>query len=100
MVRGPVAQELLEGGRAFVLCRDEWSGTITTLVGSKTRLAPIFSIARNAMGPEMSFVITTSQRTMTMSPGATASASVWSRRIFSASVSPMARGYYPARRSL
>jgi hypothetical protein len=64
----------------------KWSGTSTTFAGSNARFAPIFSIARNAIGPEMSFVITTSQRTMTMSPGATSPASAWARRIFSASV--------------
>ena len=58
---------------------------MTTRSGSNT-FAPIFSIARNATGPETSFAITTSQRTMTRSPGATSSASVWASRIFSASV--------------
>src|SRR5215471_523790 len=55
-------------------------------------------MARNAIGPEMSLVMTTSQRTMTMSPGAISSASVWASRIFSASVCGNARsrnrGYY------
>src|SRR3954452_23146734 len=64
----------------------KWSGTRTTFAGSKTFFAPIFSIARNAIGTEMSFVITTSQRTITMSPGATSSTSLWASRIFSASV--------------
>ena len=35
---------------------------------------------------EMSFAITTSQRTITKSPGAMSSASQWASRIFSASV--------------
>ena len=64
----------------------KWSGTSTTFAGSNTRFAPIFSIARKAIGPEMSFVITTSQRTITMSPGATSSASVWASTIFWARV--------------
>src|SRR5689334_11237770 len=59
---------------------------MTTRAGSKTRVAPIFSIARNATGPETSFAITTSQRTVTTSPGRTSSASQWASRIFSASV--------------
>src|SRR3954451_25329294 len=64
----------------------KWSATITTRDGSQTRSAPIFSIARNATGPETSFAITTSQRTVTTSPGRTSSASQWASRIFSASV--------------
>src|SRR5690242_9380025 len=47
---------------------------------------PIFSSCRNATGPLTSFAITTSQRTITTSPGATSSASQWASRIFSASV--------------
>ena len=64
----------------------KWSATITTRAGSKTRSAPICSIARNATGPETSFAITTSQRTMTTSPGARSSTSACASRIFSASV--------------
>src|SRR4051794_7510260 len=64
----------------------KWSATITTREGSNTRLAPIFSIARNATGPETSFAITTSQRTVMTSPGLTSSASQCARRIFSTSV--------------
>src|SRR4051794_865830 len=64
----------------------KWSATITTFAGSKTRSAPIFSIALNATGPETSFAMTTSQRTVTTSPGAMSSASVCASRIFSASV--------------
>src|SRR6478672_11487228 len=59
---------------------------MTTRDGSNTRFAPIFSIARNATGPETSFAITTSQRTVTTSPGRTSSASQCARRIFSTSV--------------
>src|SRR6478735_7703917 len=59
---------------------------MTTRDGSKTRSAPIFSIARKATGPETSFAITTSQRTVTTSPGRTSSASACASRIFSASV--------------
>src|SRR6476469_1523030 len=64
----------------------KWSATMTTRDGSKTRVAPIFSICRNATGPLTSFAITTSQRTITTSPGLTSSASQWASRIFSASV--------------
>ena len=64
----------------------KWSATMTTRDGSKTRSAPIFSIARNATGPETSFAITTSQRTVTTSPGRTSSASQCASRIFSTSV--------------
>src|SRR6478752_981306 len=64
----------------------KWSATMTTRDGSKTRSAPIFSIARNATGPETSFAITTSQRTVTTSPGLMSSASQCARRIFSTSV--------------
>src|SRR3954454_15544750 len=64
----------------------KWSATITTFDGSQTRSAPIFSIALNATGPETSFAMTTSQRTVTTSPGARSSTSAWASRIFSASV--------------
>src|SRR6478609_4713981 len=64
----------------------KWSATMTTRAGSNTRAAPIFSIARNATGPETSFAITTSHRTVITSPGRTSSASQWARRIFSTSV--------------
>src|SRR3989442_15982805 len=64
----------------------KWSATITILSGSKTRVAPIFSIARKATGPETSFAITTSQRTITTSPGRGSSTPECAARIFSASV--------------
>src|SRR4051794_2281574 len=64
----------------------KWSATMTIFAGSKTFSTPIFSICRNATGPLTSFAITTSQRTMTTSPGLTSSASQWASRIFSASV--------------
>src|SRR6478735_2073974 len=64
----------------------KWSATITTFAGSKTSETPIFSSCRNATGPLTSFAITTSQRTITTSPGETSSASQWASRIFSASV--------------
>src|SRR5712691_1184831 len=64
----------------------KWSATITTLPESKTRSTPILSIARNASGPETSLAMTTSQRTITTSPGVTSSASQCASRIFSASV--------------
>src|SRR3712207_6822541 len=64
----------------------KWSATITTLSGSKTRSTPILCIWRKATGPETSFAMTTSQRTITTSPGVTSSASACARRIFSASV--------------
>src|SRR6266508_5937626 len=67
----------------------KWSATMTTRAGSKTFLAPICSIARKATGPETSFAMTRSQRTITRSPGAMSSASVWASRIFSASVCGM-----------
>src|SRR3970282_1673489 len=59
---------------------------MTTLLGSKTLVAPIFSICRNASGPLTSFAITTSQRTRTTPPGWTSSATLCASRIFSASV--------------
>src|SRR5438132_9798761 len=64
----------------------KWSATMTTLAGSKTFVAPIFSIARKATGPDTSFAITTSQRTITTSPGRGSSAPECAARIFSASV--------------
>src|SRR3990170_8062217 len=64
----------------------KWSATITTLAGSKTAVAPIFSIWRKATGPDTSFAITRSHRTMTTSPGWTSSASQCASTIFSASV--------------
>src|SRR3954465_4967431 len=64
----------------------KWSATITIFAGSNTSSTPIFSICRNATGPLTSFAITTSQRTMTTSPGLTSSASQWAGRICSASV--------------
>src|SRR5712692_10297757 len=64
----------------------KWSATMTTLAGSKTFAAPIFSIARKATGPETSFAITTSQRTITTSPGRGSSTPECAARIFSASV--------------
>src|SRR5262249_15400311 len=45
-------------------------------------------IARKATGPETSLAMTTSQRTMTTSPGETSSTDAWASRIFSASVCP------------
>src|SRR5918995_266329 len=48
---------------------------MTTFSGSKTRATPIFSSWRKATGPVTSFAMTTSQRTMTASPGAMSSAS-------------------------
>ena len=78
----------------------KWSATITTFAGSKTSATPIFSICRNATGPLTSFAITTSQRTITTSPGLTSSASQWASRIFSASVCGSERppGARPPRR--
>src|SRR3970040_2150200 len=64
----------------------KWSATMTTLLGSKTLVPPTFSFCRNATGPLTSFATTTSQRTMTTSPGRTSSASACASRIFSASV--------------
>src|SRR4051794_28970969 len=64
----------------------KWSATITTFAGSNTSSTPIFSICRNATGPLTSLAITTSQRTITTSPGSTSSASQWASRSFSASV--------------
>src|SRR6266568_4344009 len=64
----------------------KWSATMTTLSGSKTFVAPIFSIARKATGPETSFAITMSQRTITTSPGRGSSTPECAARIFSASV--------------
>src|SRR3954467_8384886 len=64
----------------------KWSATITTFAGSKTDSTPIFSSWRNATGPLTSLAITTSQRTITTSPGETSSASQCASRILSASV--------------
>src|SRR5688500_11920384 len=59
---------------------------MTTRAGSKTRSAPMRSIARKATGPDTSFAITRSQRTVTTSPGRSSSASQCASRIFSTSV--------------
>ncbi len=83
---GPVLEALLERSGLRVLGGHEVVSDHDDLSASKTFCAPIFSICRNATGPETSFAMTGPQRTIKISPGETSSASVWESSIFSASV--------------
>ena len=79
---GPRLEAALQARRALVLGRDEVVGDHDHPLAVEDPLDAHLAIVRNAIGPEMSFVITTSQRTITTSPGRTWSASLWASRIF------------------
>ena len=70
----PLLQRLLQLRCARVLRGHEVVGDENDLLGSKTR-SPILTSSRAACGPPRSLAMTTSQRTITKSPGARSSAS-------------------------
>ena len=67
----------------------KWSGTITTLFGSKTLFTPMRSNSLMAMGAVMSLAITRSTLTFKNSPGLTLSFPLWAARILSDMVDPV-----------